>query len=100
MADKKNNSNEDVNTVDDNEPAAVTEPEQVAELEALQAQLSEAQGKAQEYLDALQRERADFTNYRRRTDLGDNDKRRPFRGAGIPGGWRGVVWGSPPHLRL
>jgi len=69
MADKKNNSNEDVNTVDDNEPAAVTEPGQVAELEALQAQLSEAQGKAQEYLDALQRERADFTNYRRRTDL-------------------------------
>jgi len=38
------------------------------ELEALQAQLAEAEAKKQEYLDALQRERADFTNYRRRME--------------------------------
>jgi molecular chaperone GrpE len=38
-------------------------------LESLQAQLTESQVKAQEYLDALQRERADFTNYRRRVEL-------------------------------
>jgi molecular chaperone GrpE len=38
-------------------------------LESLQAQLIEAQAKTQEYLDALQRERADFTNYRRRVEL-------------------------------
>ena len=39
------------------------------EFAALTAQLAEAQAKAQEYLDALQRERADFTNYRRRAEL-------------------------------
>lgn len=39
-----------------------------AELETLRAQLTESQTKAQEYLDALQRERADFTNFRRRAE--------------------------------
>ena len=38
------------------------------EFAALAAKLAETQAKAQEYLDALQRERADFTNFRRRTD--------------------------------
>jgi molecular chaperone GrpE len=41
----------------------------VAEFEALQSKLAEAETKKQEYLDALQRERADFTNYRRRMEL-------------------------------
>ena len=53
------------------EPAAPeTTPEMAAEVdvEALKTQLAEAQAKAQEYLDALQRERASFMNYRRRTD--------------------------------
>jgi molecular chaperone GrpE len=39
------------------------------EFSALMTQFSETQTKAQEYLDALQRERADFTNYRRRMEL-------------------------------
>jgi molecular chaperone GrpE len=43
------------------------------EFAALSAQLAETQAKAQEYLDALQRERADFTNFRRRADL-DRDQ--------------------------
>lgn len=38
------------------------------QIDALKTQLSEAQAKAQEYLDALQRERADFVNYRRRVE--------------------------------
>lgn len=38
------------------------------QLDALKTQLAEAQAKAQEYLDALQRERADFVNYRRRVE--------------------------------
>lgn len=38
------------------------------QMDALKAQLAEAQAKAQEYLDALQRERADFVNYRRRVE--------------------------------
>jgi molecular chaperone GrpE len=42
---------------------------QTTELETLKSQLAESQAKMQEYLDALQRERADFTNYRRRMDL-------------------------------
>jgi molecular chaperone GrpE len=37
-------------------------------LESLQKQLAEAEAKKQEYLDALQRERADFTNFRRRME--------------------------------
>lgn len=39
-----------------------------AELEAQKALAAEAQTKTQEYLDALQRERADFTNFRRRAE--------------------------------
>ncbi len=39
------------------------------EIETLKVRLAEAQAKSQEYLDALQRERADFTNFRRRTEL-------------------------------
>ncbi|GAB4492618.1 MAG: nucleotide exchange factor GrpE [Anaerolineales bacterium] len=38
------------------------------QIETLKNQLAEAQAKAQEYLDALQRERADFVNYRRRVE--------------------------------
>src|SRR5690349_24317005 len=41
----------------------------IDELAAKTAKLAEAQAKAQEYLDALQRERADFTNFRRRMEL-------------------------------
>ncbi len=38
------------------------------QIDALKTQLAEAQAKTQEYLDALQRERADFVNYRRRVE--------------------------------
>lgn len=38
------------------------------EFEAFTNQLADAEAKKQEYLDALQRERADFTNFRRRMD--------------------------------
>jgi molecular chaperone GrpE len=38
------------------------------ELEALQTQLTDAENKKQEYIDALLRERADFTNFRRRME--------------------------------
>jgi molecular chaperone GrpE len=39
----------------------------LADIEKLQAELAAAQAKAEEYLAGLQRERADFANYRRRT---------------------------------
>ncbi len=38
------------------------------QIDELKTQLAESQAKAQEYLDALQRERADFVNYRRRAE--------------------------------
>ncbi len=38
------------------------------ELNGLKLQIAEAESKKQEYLEALQRERADFTNFRRRMD--------------------------------
>lgn len=47
-------------------PTAELEAAQ-AELEAARAELEAARQKADEYLAALQRERAEFTNYRRRT---------------------------------
>ena len=68
MPDKKNKSEEE-NQVPENNEQVATQSDSAAEMETLKAQLAEAQGKAQEYLDALQRERADFTNFRRRTDL-------------------------------
>ena len=39
------------------------------EFDAMKTQLAEAQAKTQEYLDAWQRERADFTNFRRRAEM-------------------------------
>ena len=49
-----------------------TKPDQVAaelsETEKLQAALDDSQAKSQEYLDAWQRERADFINFRRRNE--------------------------------
>jgi molecular chaperone GrpE len=53
------------------------------ELTALMAQLNEAQAKAEEYLEALQRERADFTNYRRRTEIEAKESYRTITGTTI-----------------
>ncbi len=50
-------------TILDNRESQTEEP-----IDALKTQLVEAQAKTQEYLDALQRERADFVNYRRRVE--------------------------------
>jgi molecular chaperone GrpE len=52
-------------------------------LESFQAQLMESQAKVQEYLDALQRERADFTNYRRRMELENAQLSRLISGTTI-----------------
>lgn len=57
--------------------------ESASVLESLQAQLTEAQTKTQEYLDALQRERADFTNYRRRVELESSQMGRLASGTTI-----------------
>ena len=69
MSDKKNKSNEQAQETGDGLPV-VDRPsaDLQLELETLQAQLAESQAQTQEYLDALQRERADFMNYRRRTE--------------------------------
>ena len=63
MSEKKNKSDEQTQADDDQLSTDLKQ-----EVELLQAQLAEAQAKTQEYLDALQRERADFVNYRRRTE--------------------------------
>ena len=70
MSDKKNKDNEETPEDQIGEAAETTPVDnpQAAELELLKSQLAEAQAKAQEYLEALQRERATFVNYRRRTD--------------------------------
>jgi len=39
----------------------------LADIEQLKGELDESRAKADEFLAALQRERAEFTNYRRRT---------------------------------
>jgi molecular chaperone GrpE len=53
------------------------------ETAALLAQLAEAGAKAEEYRDALQRERADFTNYRRRMELENASMGRLATGTAI-----------------
>ncbi len=72
MTEKKKKVDEEVVEPAAGEQAAepaVDGPDLAAEVENLNKQLQEAQAKSQEYLEALQRERADFMNYRRRTDL-------------------------------
>ena len=67
MVDKKHKIHEPV----DESPAAesaVSEESTEKEFEELKIQLADSQAKAQEYLDALQRERAAFMNFRRRTE--------------------------------
>lgn len=67
MSDKKHKSDQNpMNNPADDE--TVIEMPCAAEVDALKAQLAESQAKTQEYLEALQRERADFVNYRRRTE--------------------------------
>lgn len=63
--------------------AAESGAETALALETLQAQLTEAQAKTQEYLEALQRERADFTNYRRRAELESSQMGRIATGTTI-----------------
>ena len=67
MADN-NNEKEEVQESIPDEQVVETPAPKVVETDTLKTQLTEAQKKAQEYLDALQRERASFMNYRRRTE--------------------------------
>ena len=77
MTKHKNESNPEEGTA---ETSATVSGE---ELTALTAQLNEAQAKAEEYLEALQRERADFTNYRRRTEIEAKESYRTITGTTI-----------------
>ncbi len=63
---KKNTSNNQPD-VKETETAAVLE-EIMKEMEALRQALEETQAKAKEYSDGWQRERADFSNYKRRIE--------------------------------
>jgi len=67
MHEKKNKPKEQHQEVESSE---AEKPETMADVdvEMLKSQLAGSQAKVQEYMDALQRERADFTNYRRRTE--------------------------------
>jgi molecular chaperone GrpE len=72
MPDRKRKFKEEQYFVDNGEQSTggmESGAETAPTLESLQSQLIESQAKVQEYLDALQRERADFTNYRRRVEL-------------------------------
>jgi molecular chaperone GrpE len=69
MHDKKNKSKEHVQDAQAGESPVNEEFDSEMEFEALKSRLAESEAKVQEYLDALQRERADFMNYRRRTEL-------------------------------
>ncbi|NWF68158.1 MAG: nucleotide exchange factor GrpE [Chloroflexi bacterium] len=48
--------------------AGTAQPDTAPSVSALQEQLTAAQNQAQAYLEALQRERADFINYKRRSE--------------------------------
>ena len=70
MSDNKSNSKDEKNEAQPGEQTEPTEVEntQEARIEMLINQLAEAQAKTQEYLEAWQRERASFMNFRRRTE--------------------------------
>jgi len=63
MSDKKQKDNNKVEPAEEQEA-----PRELNEVEALEAKLAESEAKVQELTDALMRERADFMNFRRRTD--------------------------------
>lgn len=67
MHEKKHKTKEQPEETPASEPL-VTEITPEEELAELKAQLADSRAKVQEYMDALQRERADFMNFRRRTD--------------------------------
>ncbi|HEY3310854.1 MAG TPA: nucleotide exchange factor GrpE [Anaerolineales bacterium] len=67
MHDKKHKSKEQAEESQAGEPV-FNESSQEVELAELKSELAESKVKAQEYLEALQRERAGFMNFRRRTD--------------------------------
>jgi len=68
MPDKKNKSDEQFQDANNSGDPVSPEIAPDSELDMLKSQLSDTQTRVQEYLDALQRERADFVNYRRRTE--------------------------------
>ncbi len=68
MSDKKAKRKEKGFGAAESLPAGAVPAEELNPAEELSAQLAESQARAQEYLDALQRERADFTNFRRRAE--------------------------------
>jgi len=68
MTDKKNKRKEKDTSNGSVSPAEAASTTGAEELEELKTQLAAAQAKSQEYLDALLRERADFTNFRRRME--------------------------------
>lgn len=75
MTERKTKKKESVLGNANPQPAAEKAPQEADRLAALEKQLTEAQAlaadsqqKSQEYLDALMRERADFTNFRRRME--------------------------------
>src|SRR5512140_2252089 len=83
MPDKKHKSKDEQPSVDGFEQAPGENVETAPALDALQAQLAESQAKVQEYLDAMQRERDDFTNYRRRVELENAQLSRLLSGTTI-----------------
>lgn len=68
MSDKKEKEDKKVEVPEEEVASEVEEVVEMSELETLQAQLADSEAKNKELMDALQRERADFSNYRRRTD--------------------------------
>lgn len=68
MTEKKSKRKEKESETGGPLPAENLPAEEANQAEGLSSQLSEAQARAQEYLEALQRERADFTNFRRRIE--------------------------------
>ncbi len=83
MSEKKQKSKEQ--TQEENSGAAGGQVEILtnADVDALKAQLADAQAKVQEYMDSLQRERADFVNFRRRTEQENTQVGRVATGIAI-----------------
>ena len=62
------------------QPAAEGSPVSPEAFAALQKALDEAQAKAKDYFDGWQRERADFSNYKRRIEREDQSRKQAITG--------------------
>jgi molecular chaperone GrpE len=79
--DQKDSEQEEGQTLDQEEGTLIVDEEEIDEVEVLKEEIVALQQQSEEYLDGWQRERADFANYKKRTDRERQQMRLDISGA-------------------